>query len=117
MARRISHVPQTRRTLGIETALSWHPYRNQVLLERYRFCSQGYDRCAVDKENGAADIYLVTTPGRPRLRRLTRGGFSGEPAFSPDGRQLVAVRGESVGTRALGGHPDWQPVSAATGFH
>jgi hypothetical protein len=69
----------------------------------------------------------VTTPGRPRLRRLTRGGFTSEPTFSPDGRQLVAVRGESVEIRPLAGgrwrgvakvgtSPDWQPVTAATRY-
>lgn len=38
-----------------------------------------------------SDVFLVRPDGRG-LRRLTRGGFSGEPSWSPDGRLLAIER-------------------------
>jgi TolB protein len=81
---------------------NWSPRGSTIIFESYRDCS-----CAKTSQ-----IYTVAADGS-RLRRLTSHGRNIEPAWSPDGRQIVYAHQPRVGSNHL---PDlW--VMTSNGGH
>ena len=80
-------------------------------------------RLAFVRDTGSvSNIYVMSARGG-RARRLTRDGFSGHPAWSPDGRFLAGDDSRGIfviGANGRGRHaihprnsldqPSWQPV-------
>jgi dipeptidyl aminopeptidase/acylaminoacyl peptidase len=113
------------------TAIDWAPNGRSVLFERELSCFDSEDPdCPFGTGGYLRDIYQVFTKGRLRLRRATRGGSSGTPVFSPDGKSMAFEDerpGGGIFVRRLAGgasrrvttnglSPAWQPVTAATLF-
>jgi hypothetical protein len=91
-----------------------------MIFEPYRDCVHD---CPLP-EDGVSDVFEWRAG---RTRRLTRGGLTETPVYSPDGTSWVAsfpndklcVRRLGSGPRLWcgapsGAYPDWQPVTAAT---
>lgn len=123
--RRLNLTPQRRDSVRLDVSADWHPYDGRLIFERIGLCLTD-TKCPFDPELGDSDIYLVSSQGR--TRRLTRGGYSAEPVFSPDGRSFAYVTGAPICVRRIGarrdrwcGAPDgaspaWQPVTSATRY-
>jgi Tol biopolymer transport system component len=110
-------------------AIDWAPNGRSVLFERQLTCFDSDDpACPFGTGGYLRDIFQVFTNGKLRLRRVTRGGSSGTPVFSPDGKSMafedelppggIFVRRLAGGPRRRvttnGLSPAWQPVTAAT---
>jgi hypothetical protein len=121
--RRLTFAPQRRNLVAIDTNPDWHPHTSRLIFERLRHCVRGL-RCPMDHWV-AGDVFLWDGS---RVRRLTCGGYSGEPSFSPDGASFVYLSGRVICVRALGARrdswcgapdglsPSWQPVTPATKY-
>jgi WD40-like Beta Propeller Repeat len=129
--RRITRTPERDALHGADVGADWSPSGTSMLFERFRFCSGGEDAdCDLDvsdEEDGVSDVYQAFTKGRIRVRRLTRGGFSEEPVFSPNGLEMAYDADGGISIRSLAGGrarvavkdgatPNWQPVTGATRF-